>query len=989
LSPHNIEQIYQCLYDFDFARLLVQELHCFSPISKKVIPIDDKHTRREIARIKGVPVIEITATDGKMPDAHTRVALHTELSLLFPNRLLIFLDGNRTQSIWLWIKREYERTFTREYVYFRGQPGECFLDKLQPMITETLSRKEVLETSTRKEALRLFGQGLEAQRHKISQHICGIQDIQQRTLYGTVLLNRLILLYFLQERGVLNDGDPTYLEAHLESSSDDNYYRHFLCPLFKALFPPHTLEMQYPDIQVSDIAFQNLFAFFTKYQWSIMDISSDPEHEFIITPNILGELFERRFRQKTKPEITEYLCRQTINQRLLDKVNQKLGDTKQSSFQSVDEMLEALDVPLCRTLLEILSNLSIVDPAYGSGTFLIGALNTLTLIYTRIISKISNFDDTFLIHWFQNIHQDHPNVVFFLKQKIMVENLFGVDLAEEAIECTRLRLYLSLISALYKRDQMKPFPNMDSNLHSGNALIGLLHAEDSVPVQKDRFNDVLLAKLTQVYSRHGQRKSAGRSIPASPTLKDVEQLAPFHWANAFHDLMEVQGGFDIVLTNPPWESLKPETSPTAYYQSLFYKFAPQYTHQRAPINLYKIFVEQCNNLLCNGGCCGVITPSGLCIDYSTIELRQMIVNKTRILGLFCFRNTTQIIQDLDRRFEVALLTFQKGQTTKSFPTAFFKAFAAELDTFPKKKDIYLSTVFLQRFSPDALDIGRFRDQQEVDICVKMLQFPFLGEEFGSDWNVRFVHQLHLTSEKDNLNREGIGQPLYEGNMIHQFTYTVAPPRYWISKERIREMQEKGLLYVSQNKKRQKALKYLLVFRAIATNTQYRTLVATLLPSGTLVSDSLVILAGPLDARELLLLTAIFNSFLADFFIRFRVSSPKVSTRAVSQLPVPHPAISDEYFLPIVKRVARLICTTSDFKDLWSGVMHKPWLADMAATNPVERGRLCAELDGLIAHLYQMTENEFVSILSTFPSVADPIRVAAWNAYRDVSRGLII
>src|SRR5579859_4108926 len=103
---------------------------------------------------------------------------------------------------------------------------------------------------------------------------------------------------------------------------------------------------------------------------------------------------------------------------------------------------------------------------------------------------MGDFNGAFLGRWFQNIDQDHPNVVSFLKQKIMVENLFGVDIAEEAIECARLRLYLSLISALYKRDQMRPFPNMDSNLHSGNALIGLLHVEDGILVQKDRFNSI-------------------------------------------------------------------------------------------------------------------------------------------------------------------------------------------------------------------------------------------------------------------------------------------------------------------------------------------------------------------------------------------------------------------------------------------------------------------------------------------------------------------
>jgi len=59
-----------------------------------------------------------------------------------------------------------------------------------------------------------------------------------------------------------------------------------------------------------------------------------------------------------------------------------------------------------------------------------------------------------------------------------------------------------------------------------------------------------------------------------------------------------------------------------------------------------------------------------------------------------------------------------------------------------------------------------------------------------------------------------------------------------------------------------------------------------------------------------------------------------------------------------------------------------------ATDPVERARLRAELDGLVAHLYGLTEEEFAHILSTFPLVPDPAKVAAQNAYRDVERGLI-
>ena len=57
-----------------------------------------------------------------------------------------------------------------------------------------------------------------------------------------------------------------------------------------------------------------------------------------------------------------------------------------------------------------------------------------------------------------------------------------------------------------------------------------------------------------------------------------------------------------------------------------------------------------------------------------------------------------------------------------------------------------------------------------------------------------------------------------------------------------------------------------------------------------------------------------------------------------------------------------------------------------ATDPVERAKLRAELDGLIARLYGLTEDEFTHILKTFPLVPEPVRAAAFNAYRDVGKG---
>ena len=104
------------------------------------------------------------------------------------------------------------------------------------------------------------------------------------------------------------------------------------------------------------------------------------------------------------------------------------------------------------------------------------------------------------------------------------------------------------------------------------------------------------------------------------------------------------------------------------------------------------------------------------------------------------------------------------------------------------------------------------------------------------------------------------------------------------------------------------------------------------------------------------------------------------------LPVPSPVTSGAAFRAVVSRAARLICTTPEFDDLAKSVGLKGH--QDGATDPTERAKLRAELDGLVAHLYGLSEEEFTHILGTFPLVAEPVKVAALNAWRDVQRGLI-
>ncbi len=99
---------------------------------------------------------------------------------------------------------------------------------------------------------------------------------------------------------------------------------------------------------------------------------------------------------------------------------------------------------------------------------------------------------------------------------------------------------------------------------------------------------------------------------------------------------------------------------------------------------------------------------------------------------------------------------------------------------------------------------------------------------------------------------------------------------------------------------------------------------------------------------------------------------------VYQLPVPRLSEGDPYFFDIVKRAAKLICITPEFDELAAAVGLDSY--SNCVTDEAERAQLRAELDGMIAHLYGLTEAEFTHILSTFPIVPEETKQAALEEY---------
>jgi Alw26I/Eco31I/Esp3I family type II restriction m6 adenine DNA methyltransferase len=996
-----------------------------------------------------------------------------------------------------------------------------------------------------------FFKDFESQHVRFLGLIEGIDNEADRRWYASVLLNRLMFIYFLQKKGFLYVGrksnptlDGDYLGAKLAESQKagkDRYYSEFLKKLFfigfarpdddpekqkiapiigdipylnGGLFLPHPIEDRYPGIAIPDQAFESLLELFGSYSWSLDDTPGGKADE--INPDVLGYIFEKYINQKafgayyTRPEITRYLCECAVHNLILEKVNALApppSDTPEPGrlfaenrktffndrrYDSVADLLLNLDDFLCAKLFdEWLPDLKLLDPACGSGAFLVAAMKTLVSIYSAVIGRIEFVGSDTLKKKLKKLRDEHHGSLdYVIKKRIITDNLFGVDVMEEATEIAKLRLFLTLVASAKSRAGLEPLPNIDFNILAGNSLIGLLNIDlaeigkkhplfagayrgqvqsllaqirayrhattytddlrtqrDAIATKKVEINAVLNDVLHDRFSADLKIKfeqatwddktgTEGKPVKRSLTIRDITALRPFHWGFEFDDVFQ-RGGFDAIITNPPWEIFKPqakeffaersalvtknkmtvkefekeqakllkdpeireawlEYQSRFPYVSLYYRAAPQFENQIAvvngkkagtDINLYKLFLEQCFRLLRLGGECGIVIPSGIYTDLGTKQLRKMLFERTKIAGLFCFENRKEIFEGVHRSFKFVVLTFEKGKTTREFPSAFMRHDVEELERFPKEGAMPISVQLIEKLSPDSLSIMEFNNEADVRIAEKMLRFPLLGEKIEGAWNLKLSNEFHMTNDSHLFKTEpGEGRlPLYEGKMIHQFTHQWGKPKYWID-----ESEARSSLIGKKNKDVRQKLNYQnhrLAYREIAANTNERGLICTLLPKNVFANHKLQLssLESELSKRELFFCCAIFNSFVFDFMVRQRVTT-SISMFVMYQLPVPRSGNERVTQNAIVERASRLICTTPEFDELAREV----GLRDHrdGVTDEVERARLRAELDGLVAHLYGLTEKEFAYILTTFPLVPEPVKVAAQNAYRDVERGLV-
>ena len=365
--PVSIERLRPHLQAFDFTRLFVEGLGWnYYQAEPVTVPMNGReYSLKPVAEKSGFAVYECdSSVDNNIPQYPIRRKIESQVAKLTFEHLIIFTDPGRKAQVWQWVKRETGKpTVCQEIPFVAGQSGDHLLQRIQPLfvsLEEEPSLNIALVASRVRAALdvekvtKRFYDHFSTELSAFGEFINGITAQGDRDWYASLMLNRMMFVYFVQKQGFL-DGDPDYLRNRLQTVQRQSgggrfqqFYRIFLLRLFHeglaqpevqrapdlaallgkvpflngGLFDVHYLERDNPGISIPDSAFERVFDFFDGYRWHLDERPYREDNE--INPDVLGYIFEKYVNQKqmgayyTKEDITGYISRNTVIPFLFD-----------------------------------------------------------------------------------------------------------------------------------------------------------------------------------------------------------------------------------------------------------------------------------------------------------------------------------------------------------------------------------------------------------------------------------------------------------------------------------------------------------------------------------------------------------------------------------------------------------------------------------------------------------------------------------------------
>jgi hypothetical protein len=271
--------------------------------------------------------------------------------------------------------------------------------------------------------------------------------------------------------------------------------------------------------------------------------------------------------------------------------------------QFLVDLINADDAPqsFIYNFYDALRSVTILDPTCGSGAFLFAAMNILEPLYYDCITRLEDIErkspdtqkalDEIKSKYRSNIH-------YFIYKSIILRNLYGVDIMAEATEIAKLRLFLKMVAVvdvqpLADNLGLDPLPDIDFNIRCGNTLVGYANAEsivkdhngdmfaihdfeENVAAEMDKvartFKLFKHLQLTQESEHHKEFIAAKHQLrdlltslndtlnhhlhnaiaSGIPYEEWLNSHQPFNWVAEFYDIIHGNGGFDVIIGNPPY-----------------------------------------------------------------------------------------------------------------------------------------------------------------------------------------------------------------------------------------------------------------------------------------------------------------------------------------------------------------------------------------------------------------------------------------------------
>lgn len=553
----------------------------------------------------------------------------------------------------------------------------------------------------------------------------GVIDQKKYAEFAVRLIGRITFCWFLKEKKSEN-GIPLIPEKYLtidEINNQDNYYHKILEPLFfellntkqekrkdkyigneykqipylnGGLFSPHNDDLyrydkltqcgQYGLVTIPNDWFKQFYEVLNQYNFTV-DENTSYDIELSIDPEMLGRIFENLLAEinpetgenakkstgsfYTPRDIVDYmvdtsLCEYLKKESGIDQLRLKAL----ISYGKEDDTIATFDLSEKKRIINALYNVTILDPACGSGAFPIGMLQKIVYILQEVdpnadlwFDKATENVSILLKKEFEKKFND-GSLNYIRKLSVIQNSIFGIDIQPIAVEISRLRCFLSLVIEEKVKDEeynrgINPLPNLDFKFIIANSLIGLEeNSQMSLFENEDHINR-LKAVRDEYFNAESDRRTelklefkdiqqdmllntiANYQKQASVRYQQLSSWKPFenestNWFDADW-MFGVKDGFDIVIGNPPYLEARnsnfPDWEKDILQKQLKQRYGKKFDLITRGSDLLIYFYELSLRMIKPDGINAFITQnSWLDTEYGA-KFQQFLLNMTNVLAI--------------------------------------------------------------------------------------------------------------------------------------------------------------------------------------------------------------------------------------------------------------------------------------------------------------------------------------------------------------------